>query len=461
MNTRIEQDTMGKIAVPADAYWGAQTQRSKDNFKIGSILMPIEIVSSLALAKKAAAFANCRLGVLSEEKRDLIVQVCEEIMSGKLDGEFPLIVWQTGSGTQTNMNVNEVIANRAEVLRGGGLTAEKKFISPNDDVNKSQSTNDMFPTAMRIALYQKIVNQTIPALESLRDGLQKKAASFHNIIKIGRTHLMDATPLRLGDEFSAFAAQLQFGTAALKNALPHLAQLPIGGTAVGTGLNAPKGYDKLAVEYINEFTGQPFFAAENKFEAMASHDAFVEVSGAMKQIAVSLTKIANDIRLLASGQRCGLGEISLPQNEPGSSIMPGKVNPTQCEALTMVCAQVVGNDTAISFAAMQGHLQLNAFMPVIAYNSLLSASLLADSCRSFLRNCLQGISANEDVIAKQVENSLMLVTALNPHIGYHNAAKIAQYAHSQNCTLKQAALELKLLSAEDFDKWVRAEGMVC
>ncbi|MCL2130941.1 MAG: class II fumarate hydratase [Lentimicrobiaceae bacterium] len=460
MNTRIEQDTMGKIAVPADAYWGAQTQRSKDNFKIGSILMPIEIVSSLALAKKAAAFANCRLGVLSEEKRDLIVQVCEEIMSGKLDGEFPLIVWQTGSGTQTNMNVNEVIANRAEVLRGGGLTAEKKFISPNDDVNKSQSTNDMFPTAMRIALYQKIVNQTIPALESLRDGLQKKAASFHNIIKIGRTHLMDATPLRLGDEFSAFAAQLQFGTAALKNALPHLAQLPIGGTAVGTGLNAPKGYDKLAVEYINEFTGQPFFAAENKFEAMASHDAFVEVSGAMKQIAVSLTKIANDIRLLASGQRCGLGEISLPQNEPGSSIMPGKVNPTQCEAVTMVCSQVLGNDAAISFAAMQGHLQLNVFMPVIAYNSLLSASLLADSCRSFLENCVQEITANEAVIAKHLENSLMLVTALNPHIGYYNAAKIAQYAHNQNYTLKQAALELNFVTEEDFDKWVKPEEMI-
>ena len=460
MNVRIEKDTMGEVQVPVDVYWGAQTQRSIAHFKIGNTLMPIELIHSLALAKKAAAFANCQLGALSEEKRDLIVRVCDEIMEGKLDREFPLIVWQTGSGTQTNMNVNEVIVNRAEVLLGGNLNAEKKFISPNDDVNKSQSTNDMFPTAMRIALYQTIVNHTLPALKSLQDGLQKKAVSFSKIIKIGRTHLMDAIPLRLGDEFSTFAAQLQFGIIALKNALPHLSQLPIGGTAVGTGLNAPKGYDKWAVEYINQFTGQTFFAAENKFEAIASHDAFVEVSGAMKQIAISLTKIANDIRLLASGPRSGLGEISLPQNEPGSSIMPGKVNPTQCEALTMVCSQVIGNDTAISFAAMQGHLQLNTFMPVIAYNSLLSASLLADSCRSFLENGVQEITANEDVIAKHLKNSLMLVTALNPHIGYYNAAKIAQYAHNQNCTLKQAAKELDLVSEEDFDKWVKLEKMI-
>ena len=457
---RIEKDTMGEVSVPADAYWGAQTQRSIDNFKIGNIAMPIAVIHSLAVAKKAAAFANCRLRVLSEEKRDLIARVCDEITAGKLDGEFPLIVWQTGSGTQTNMNVNEVIANRAEVLAGGSLATEKKFISPNDDVNKSQSTNDMFPTAMRIAMYQTVVNQTIPALEALQDGLQKKADAFKNIIKIGRTHLMDATPLRLGDEFSAFAVQLQFGIAALKNTLHHLSQLPIGGTAVGTGLNTPKGYAQLSVDYINTFTGQTFFAAENKFEAMASHDAFVETSGAMKQIAVSLTKIANDIRLLASGSRCGLSEINLPQNEPGSSIMPGKVNPTQCEAVTMVCAQVAGNDTAISFAAMQGHLQLNVFMPVIAYNSLLSASLLADACRSFLENCVTGITANETVIAKHLENSLMLVTALNPHIGYYKAAEIAQYAHNQNCTLKQAALALKLVSEEDFDKWVRAEDMI-
>ena len=457
---RIEKDTMGEVKVPADAYWGAQTQRSIDNFKIGNMRMPIEIIHSLALAKKAAAFANCRLQVLSDEKRDLIVQVCDEIISGELDAFFPLTIWQTGSGTQTNMNVNEVIANRAQVMCGDSLTAEQKRISANDDVNKSQSTNDMFPTAMRIALLQKIVNQTIPALEDLADGLQKKAEAFHHIIKIGRTHLMDATPLRLGDEFSAFAAQLQFGITALRNSLRHLSQLPIGGTAVGTGLNAPKDYDKLAVEYINKFTDRTFFAAENKFEAMSSHDAFVETSGAMKQIAVSLTKIANDIRLLASGPRSGLGEISLPQNEPGSSIMPGKVNPTQCEALTMVCCQVVGNDTAIGFAAMQGHLQLNAFMPVIAYNSLLSASLLADACRSFLENCIKEIVANEMVIAKHLESSLMLVTALSPHIGYYNAAKIAQHAHSQNCTLKHAALALKLVSEEDFDKWVRAEDMV-
>ena len=457
---RIEKDTMGEVKVPSEAYWGAQTQRSIDNFKIGGILMPIELIHSLALAKKAAAYANCQLHVLSEEKRNLIAQVCDEIISGKLNDAFPLIVWQTGSGTQTNMNVNEVIANRAEVMRGGILSTETKFISPNDDVNKSQSTNDMFPTAMRIALFQKIVNQTIPSLEALRDGLQKKAILFNNIIKIGRTHLMDATPLRLGDEFSTFATQLQFGITALKNTLSHLTQLPIGGTAVGTGLNAPKGYDKLAVEYINKFTGQTFFAAENKFEAMSSHDAFVETSGAMKQVAISLTKIANDIRLLASGPRSGLGEINLPQNEPGSSIMPGKVNPTQCEALTMVCSQVVGNDTAVSFAAMQGHLQLNAFMPVIAYNSLLSASLLADVCRSFLENCVHGISANEKTIANHLENSLMLVTALNPHIGYYNAAKIAQHAHNQNCTLKHAALALNLVSEEDFDKWVRAEDMV-
>ena len=460
MQTRIEKDTMGTVNVPAEAYWGAQTQRSMDNFKIGTLPMPMEIIHSLALAKKAAAFANCHLHALSEEKRDLIARVCDEIMEGKLDKEFPLIVWQTGSGTQTNMNVNEVIANRAEVLSGGSLTAEKRFISPNDDVNKSQSTNDMFPTAMRIALYQTIENQTIPALKSLQNELQEKAALFQDIIKIGRTHLMDATPLRLGDEFSAFAAQLQFGLTALKNTLPHLAQLPTGGTAVGTGLNTPKGYDKLVVKYINEFAGQTFFAAENKFEAMASHDAFVETSGAMKQLAVSLTKIANDIRLLASGPRSGLGEISLPQNEPGSSIMPGKVNPTQCEALTMVCSQVVGNDTAICFAAMQGHLQLNVFMPVIAYNSLLSASLLADACLSFCKNCVQGIAANEAVIAKHLENSLMLVTALNPHIGYYNAAKIAQYAHHQNCTLKQAAIALYLVSEADFDKWVNSKEMV-
>jgi len=460
MNMRQEKDTMGTLDVPSDAYWGAQTQRSLNNFKIGDIKMPMEIIHALALAKKAAAHANCDLGVLSSEKKDAISQVCDEIIAGKLDDSFPLIVWQTGSGTQTNMNINEVVANRAEVLRGGNLSSEQKFISPNDDVNKSQSTNDMFPTAMRIAVYKIINNKTIPSLLALKESLETKAILFKEIIKIGRTHLMDATPLRLGDEFSAWAAQLDFGIESLKNTLHHLSQLPIGGTAVGTGLNTPKGYDKQAVDYINTFTNETFHAAENKFEAMASHDAFVETSGAMKQLAVSLTKIANDIRLLASGSRCGLGELILPQNEPGSSIMPGKVNPTQCEAMTMVCAQIMGNDTTINFSAMQGHLQLNVFMPVIAYNSILSAKLLADACDSFRSNCVDGILANQEEINKHLHNSLMLVTALNPHIGYYNAAKIAQHAYKNNRTLKQASLELGLVSEEDFDTWVDPKEMV-
>lgn len=460
MNIREEKDTMGIVQVPADVYWGAQTQRSLNNFKIGDIKMPIEIIYALAIAKKAAAYANFDLSILSSEKKDIISQVCDEIIAGKLDDSFPLIIWQTGSGTQTNMNINEVIANRAEVFRGGNLENEQKFISPNDDVNKSQSTNDMFPTAMRIAVYQIIINKTIPSLIALKESLETKTLLFKDIIKIGRTHLMDATPLRLGDEFSAFASQLDFGIKALKNTLPHLSQLPMGGTAVGTGLNTPKGYDKLAIEYINTFTKETFSAAENKFEAMASHDAFVETSGALKQLAISLTKIANDIRLLASGPRCGLGELNLPQNEPGSSIMPGKVNPTQCEALTMVCAQVVGNDATISFSAMQGHLQLNTFMPVIAYNSILSAKLLAEACDSFRINCIDGLTANNDKIDEHLYNSLMLVTALNPHIGYYNAAKIAQYAYVNDLTLKQAAIELELVSQEDFDKWVKPEEMV-
>ncbi len=460
MNTREEKDTMGIVQVPADAYWGAQTQRSLNNFKIGDIKMPMEIIYALAVAKKAAAYANKDFEILPLEKKDIISQVCDEIIAGKLDDSFPLIVWQTGSGTQTNMNINEVISNRAEILRGGSLESEQRFISPNDDVNKSQSTNDMFPTAMRIAVYQILVKKTIPSLIALKESFEAKSLLFKEIIKIGRTHLMDATPLRLSDEFSAFASQLDFGIKALKNTLPHLSQLPIGGTAVGTGLNTPKGYGKLAVEYINTFTKETFSAAENKFEAMASHDAFVETSGALKQLAISLTKIANDIRLLASGPRCGLGELNLPQNEPGSSIMPGKVNPTQCEALTMVCAQVIGNDTTISFSAMQGHLQLNVFMPVIAYNSILSAKLLAESCDSFRMNCVDGITANETEINKHLNNSLMLVTALNPHIGYYNAAKIAQYAYANNLTLKQAAGELDLVSQEDFDKWVKPEEMV-
>jgi fumarate hydratase class II len=451
---------MGAIEVPAKAYWGAQTQRSLNNFKIGDIRIPLEIIHSLAIAKKAAAFANCQLGVLSEEKRDLIALVCDEIISGKLDDSFPLIVWQTGSGTQTNMNINEVIANRAEVLLGKNVTAEKKFISPNDDVNKSQSTNDIFPTAMRMATVLLIVNKLIPALDALKSSFEQKSNDFHPIIKTGRTHLMDATPLRLGDEFATFASQIRFGVIALKNTLFHLSQLPIGGTAVGTGLNTPENYAQMAVNYINFFTEQAFSAAENKSEAMASQDAFVETSNALKQLAISITKIANDIRLLASGPRCGLAEIHLPENEPGSSIMPGKVNPTQCEAITMVAAQVIGNDAAIGFSAVQGHLQLNTFMPVIAYNILLSINLLSDACDSFRINCVNGITANHENINKHLNNSLMLVTALNQHIGYYNAAKIAQYAHHQNCTLKQAALELKLVSEEDFDLWVKAENMV-
>lgn len=457
---RKEKDTMGEVEVPKDAYWGAQTQRSLNNFKIGDIKMPIEIIHALAIAKKAAACANCDLGVLIPEKKEIISQVCDEIVAGKLDNSFPLIVWQTGSGTQTNMNINEVITNRAEILRGGNLTSQQKFISPNDDVNKSQSTNDMFPTAMRIAFYQVITTKTIPSLIAIKESFEAKALLFKEIIKIGRTHLMDATPLRLGDEFSAFVSQLDFGIKSLQNTLPHLSQLPIGGTAVGTGLNTPKGYDKLVVEYINQFTNGNFETAQNKFEAMASHDAFVETNGALRQLAISLTKIANDIRLLASGPRSGLGELNLPQNEPGSSIMPGKINPTQCEALTMVCAQVVGNDTTISFSAMQGHLQLNVFMPVIAYNSILSGKLLAEACDSFRLNCVDGITANETEINKHLNNSLMLVTALNPHIGYYNSAKIAQHAYINNLTLKQAAVELQLVSEEDFDKWVKPEEMV-
>ena len=460
MHTRTEKDTMGTIEVPAEAYWGAQTQRSLTNFKIGNMLIPKEIIHALALAKKAAAFANCELNVLSAERTELITQVCDEIMDGKLDDSFPLIVWQTGSGTQTNMNINEVIANRAEVIRGGKLNNDPKFISPNDDVNKSQSTNDIFPTAMRIATYLLLVNKLIPALDALKNSFEQKSQPFHDILKIGRTHLMDATPIRLGDEFSTFASQIHFGILALKNTLFHLAQLPIGGTAVGTGLNTPENYAQTAVYHINSFTKQSFFAAENKSEAMASHDAFVETSNALKQLAISITKIANDIRLLASGPRSGLAEINLPQNEPGSSIMPGKVNPTQCEAITMVCAQVVGNDATISFSAMQGHLQLNTFMPVIAYNIILSIKLLAEACDSFRTHCVDGITANSENINRHLTNSLMLVTALNPHVGYYNAAKIAQHAFTNNITLKAAAVALQLVSEEDFDRWVKPENMI-
>jgi fumarate hydratase class II len=460
MDTRIEKDSMGDVAVPADAYWGAQTQRSINNFKIGDIRMPHEIIAGLAIAKKAAAFANCELQVLPQEKREWIARVCDEILEGKLNDAFPLLVWQTGSGTQTNMNINEVISNRAAWIREGKIETNSKFISPNDDVNKSQSTNDMFPTAMRIAVYRLIVHKTIPALKSLQNSIEAKAKAFEPIIKIGRTHLMDATPIRLGDEFSAFASQLGFGIRALENTLYHLSQLPVGGTAVGTGLNTPVNYTQTVIRYINQFTGEPFCAAENKFEAMASHDAFVEVSGALKQLAISLTKIANDIRLLSSGPRSGLAELNLPQNEPGSSIMPGKVNPTQCEAMTMVCAQALGNDTAINFAAIQGHLQLNTCMPVIAYNSIMSVTLLADACDSFRLHCIDGLTANTTMIAKHLSHSLMLVTALNPHIGYDNAAKIAQYAHQNNLTLKEAAIASGLVSGDDFDTWIDPTKMV-
>ena len=460
MEYRIEKDTMGEVNVPAERYWGAQTERSRNNFKIGpAASMPHEIIEAFAYLKKAAAFANTDLGVLPAEKRDLIAAACDEILAHKLDGEFPLVIWQTGSGTQSNMNLNEVISNRAHVL-GGGKLGEKSTIHPNDDVNKSQSSNDTYPTAMHIAAYQKVVRHTLPAVKRLQQTLAKKAQAFANVVKIGRTHLMDATPLTLGQEFSAYAAQLDYGIRALENTLPHLAGLALGGTAVGTGLNTPKGYDVKVAEYIAKFTGLPFVTAPNKFEALATHDAIVETHGALKQLAVSLYKIANDIRLLASGPRSGIGEILIPENEPGSSIMPGKVNPTQCEALTMVCAQVLGNDVAISFSGTQGHFQLNVFKPVMAANFLQSAQLLADACISFDEHCAAGIEPNLPRIKQQLDNSLMLVTALNTKIGYENAAKIAKAAHKNGTTLREEAVKSGLLTAEQFDEWVRPEDMV-
>ena len=460
MEYRIEKDTMGEVNVPAERYWGAQTERSRNNFKIGpAASMPHEIIEAFAYLKKAAAFANTDLSVLPAEKRDLIAAACDEILAHKLDGEFPLVIWQTGSGTQSNMNLNEVISNRAHVL-GGGKLGEKSTIHPNDDVNKSQSSNDTYPTAMHIAAYQKVVRHTLPAVKRLQQTLAKKAQAFANVVKIGRTHLMDATPLTLGQEFSAYAAQLAYGIRALENTLPHLAGLALGGTAVGTGLNTPKGYDVKVAEYIAKFTGLPFVTAPNKFEALATHDAIVETHGALKQLAVSLYKIANDIRLLASGPRSGIGEILIPENEPGSSIMPGKVNPTQCEALTMVCAQVLGNDVAISFSGTQGQFQLNVFKPVIAANFLQSAQLLADACISFDEHCAAGIQPNLPRIKQQLDNSLMLVTALNTKIGYENAAKIAKAAHKNGTTLREEAVKSGLLTAEQFDEWVRPADMV-
>ena len=460
MEFRIEKDTMGEVKVPANRYWGAQTERSRNNFKIGpAASMPHEIIEAFAYLKKAAAFANADLGVLPAEKRDLIAAACDEILAHKLDEEFPLVIWQTGSGTQSNMNLNEVISNRAHVLNGGKL-GEKSVIHPNDDVNKSQSSNDTYPTAMHIAAYQKVVQHTLPAVKRLQKTLAAKAEAFADVVKIGRTHLMDATPLTLGQEFSAYAAQLDYGIRALENTLPHLAGLALGGTAVGTGLNTPKGYDVKVAEYIAKFTGLPFVSAPNKFEALATHDAIVETHGALKQLAVSLYKIANDIRLLASGPRSGIGEILIPENEPGSSIMPGKVNPTQCEALTMVCAQVLGNDVAISFSGTQGQFQLNVFKPVMAANFLQSAQLLADACISFDEHCAAGIEPNLPRIKQQLDNSLMLVTAWNTKIGYENAAKIAKAAHKNGTTLREEAVKSGLLSAEQFDEWVRPADMV-
>lgn len=461
MNYRIEKDTMGDVKVPLDKYWGAQTERSRNNFKIGTpASMPKEIIEGFAILKKAAAFANSELEILSVEKRDAIATVCDEILAGKLDDQFPLVIWQTGSGTQSNMNVNEVIANRAQVLAGGKIGEGEPVLNANDDVNKSQSSNDTFPTGMHIASYKIIVEVTIPGLEQLRDTLYKKATEFMNVVKIGRTHLMDATPLTLGQELSGYVAQLNYGLKALRNTLPHLGEIALGGTAVGTGLNAPEGYDKLVAKYISQFTGHPFITAPNKFEALAAHDAIVETHGALKQLAVSLNKIANDIRMLASGPRSGIGELLIPENEPGSSIMPGKVNPTQCEALTMVAAQVMGNDVAITIGGMQGHYELNVFKPLMAANFLQSARLIGDACVSFNIHCAQGIEPNYKRIKELVDNSLMLVTALNTKIGYYKAAEIAQTAHKNNSTLKDTAISLGYVTAEEFDAWVKPENMV-
>lgn len=461
MSFRIEKDTMGEVQVPSDKYWGAQTERSRNNFKIGpEASMPKEIIYAFAYLKKAAAQANHDLGVLAADKKDLIAKVCDEILTGQLDGEFPLVIWQTGSGTQSNMNVNEVIAYRAHVLSGGKLTDDKKVLHPNDDVNKSQSSNDTFPTAMHIAAYKQVMEITLPGMEKLRDTLAKKATEYNNIVKTGRTHFMDATPLTLGQEFSGYVQQITNSIRTIKNALEIVRELALGGTAVGTGLNTPKGYDVLVAKKIADLTGYPFITAPNKFEALAAHDGMVELSGALKRAAVALMKIANDIRMLSSGPRSGIGEIIIPDNEPGSSIMPGKVNPTQPEALTMVCAQVMGNDVAVSIGGSMGHFELNVFKPVIAANVLQSARLIGDACISFTDKCAVGIEPNLAIIKQHMENSLMLVTALNTHIGYENAAKIAKTAHKENKTLRQAALDLGLVTNEQFDQWVRPEKMV-
>ncbi len=457
---RIEKDTMGEVKVPANRFWGAQTERSFENFKIGpEASMPKEIIKAFAVLKKAAAYANHELGVLPVEKRDAIAEVCDEIAAGKLDDEFPLVIWQTGSGTQSIMNVNEVVANKAQFNKFGKLGGEL-FIKANDDVNKSQSSNDTYPTAMHIAAYRALVEKTIPGIKQLKQTLERKANDFDEVVKIGRTHLMDATPLTLGQEISGYAAQLGWGLHAIDNTLPHLAQLALGGTAVGTGLNTPKGYDELVAKYIAEFTGLPFVTADNKFESLAAHDAIVESHGALKQVAVSLNKIANDIRLLASGPRSGIGEIIIPENEPGSSIMPGKVNPTQSEALTMVAAQVMGNDVAITIGGAQGHFELNVFKPMMAANFLQSAELIGDACVSFDIHCAQGIEPNYPRIKELLDNSLMLVTALNTKIGYYKAAEIAQTAHRNGTTLREEAVRLGYVTPEEFDEWVKPEDMV-
>ena len=460
MEYRIERDSIGEIKVPKDSYWAAQTQRSMQNFKIGDSRMPMEVIKAYAVLKKAAAFVNEAAGILSAEKRDLIARVCDEIENGDLDDQFPLVVWQTGSGTQTNMNVNEVIANRGHVLNGGDLSDEEKSLHPNDDVNKSQSSNDTFPTAMHIAAYRMLVETTIPGIESLRDTLQNKSKEFAEVVKIGRTHFMDATPLTLGQEFSGYASQLDHGLKTIRNAMDHLSELALGGTAVGTGINTPAGYAADVAGMIAEFSGLPFRTAENKFEALATHDAIVEASSALKTVAVSLMKIGNDIRMLSSGPRSGIGEIIIPANEPGSSIMPGKVNPTQAEAITMVCAQVIGNDVAITTGGLSGQFELNVFKPMMIANFLSSGKLLGDACRSFNDNCVAGIQPNHERIKHNLENSLMLVTALNPHIGYDKAAKIAKKAHKEGTSLKEAALELGYLTEEEFEKWVDPSQMI-
>ena len=461
MSYRTEKDTMGEVKVPADKYWGAQTERSRSNFKIGApSSMPLEIIHGFAYLKKAAAFANAELGVLTDKKRDLIAQVCDEILEGKHDNQFPLVIWQTGAGTQSNMNVNEVIANRAHEIAGCTIGIGEKTIQPNDDVNKSQSSNDTFPTGMHIAAYKKITEVTIPGVTQLKNTLNEKAKAFAHIVKIGRTHLMDATPLTLGQEFSGYVAQLDFGLKALNRSLIHLGQLALGGTAVGTGLNTPKGYDVLVAKYIAEFTGLPFITAENKFEALAAHDALIETHAALKQLAVSLNKIANDIRLMASGPRSGIGEIIIPTNEPGSSIMPGKVNPTQAEALTMVCAQIMGNDVSMTIGGTQGHYELNVFKPMMAANLLQSAQLMGDACLSFTVHCAKGIEPNQTRINELVNNSLMLVTALNTKIGYYKAAEIATSAHANGTTLKEEATNLGYVTAEEYDAWVKPENMI-